>query len=131
MVFTGLDLSSPAIGIAQGKSVGAGVSERTRWVVGDVESLPFPDNSFDMVINVNMLHMVRNPIKMLNEMERVLKHGGLFMLTTIKRVWYLALFSRATRATYTCREAREIVMRSDVRPWRLTEGLIDIDIVSI
>ncbi len=45
-------------------------------VQGDVHSLPFEDNFFDIVICVDALHHFQDRKKSLNEMERVNKTGG-------------------------------------------------------
>jgi ubiquinone/menaquinone biosynthesis C-methylase UbiE len=42
------------------------------------EELPFPDNSFDIVVLSNVLDHVENPEKVLSEAARILKKGGIF-----------------------------------------------------
>lgn len=42
------------------------------------EALPFKDNIFDIVYSVATLEHVRNPLKVVQEMMRVLRPGGLF-----------------------------------------------------
>ncbi|MHA2010143.1 MAG: class I SAM-dependent methyltransferase [Promethearchaeota archaeon] len=43
---------------------------------GNVENLPFPDNSFDIVIGEAITALVPDPIKVLKEYKRVLKPNG-------------------------------------------------------
>ncbi len=45
-------------------------------IVGDVENLPFRDESFDAVISTYVFCSVENPEKGLSEIYRVLKNGG-------------------------------------------------------
>lgn len=45
-------------------------------VVGDLESIPFPDNTFDGIINVAVLEHVRRPWAVIKEFSRVIKSGG-------------------------------------------------------
>ena len=47
-----------------------------RW--GDAENLPFPDGSFDVVINIESSHCYANMSGFLEEVARVLKPGGVF-----------------------------------------------------
>jgi SAM-dependent methyltransferase len=47
-----------------------------RVVVGDGCNMSFPTNSFDTVINIQVLEHVFEPIKMFSEICRVLKPGG-------------------------------------------------------
>ena len=46
-------------------------------IVGEAESLPFPDATFDNVMSVGALNHVNDPGKMLGEMARVCKPEGL------------------------------------------------------
>lgn len=48
-----------------------------RVVVSKGESLPFDDNSFDIVYSANILEHTNNPIAVLRESLRVLKPGGI------------------------------------------------------
>lgn len=47
------------------------------FVVGDVNSLDFPDNSFDVVHAHQVLQHVGNPVQALHEMRRVTKPDGI------------------------------------------------------
>lgn len=49
---------------------------RYKTVIGDGCHLAFPDNSFDTVVNIQVLEHTFEPIKMVEEMGRVLKPGG-------------------------------------------------------
>jgi ubiquinone/menaquinone biosynthesis C-methylase UbiE len=53
---------------------------RIRFVVHDAEHLPWPDASFDTVVSVNTFHHLVHPMRVFNEMRRVLKPGGRFVL---------------------------------------------------
>jgi len=67
---TGVDLS-PGM-IAQGRKDHSQVN----FVVGDAESLPFPDGSFDAVTTFFGLRTMPDPHRVLDEMFRVTKPGG-------------------------------------------------------
>ena len=45
------------------------------------EVLPFPDDSFDLVISTSVFHYVGEPEKALQEMHRVLRPGGHVVIT--------------------------------------------------
>ena len=46
---------------------------------GDAQDLPFPDESFDAVINVEASHIYPNFERFLGEVARVLRPGGHFL----------------------------------------------------
>ena len=53
--------------------------ENLSFEVADATSLRFEDNSFDVVVIANALHIIPNPEKALEEIRRVLKDGGLLI----------------------------------------------------
>lgn len=59
-------------------------------VVGTAEELPFPDASFDCVLSSQVLEHVVDPRIVLQEMHRVLRPGGLALLSTHGVVRYHA-----------------------------------------
>jgi len=55
-------------------------------VVGSAESLPFPDESFDVVLSTQVLEHLPDPELALKEAVRVLRKGGRLILT-VPGVW--------------------------------------------
>lgn len=55
-------------------------------IVGNAESLPFPDESFDVVLSTQVLEHLPEPERALAEAVRVLKRGGRLILT-VPGVW--------------------------------------------
>lgn len=63
--------------------------------VADATNLPFEDKSFDVVLIANALHVMPNPEKALQEIDRVLKDGGLLVAPNfvnhrggfVSRIW--------------------------------------------
>lgn len=76
LYITGIDLSRKLIKMAQSNSAKAGLSDRLRFQFGNAGNLAFDDSSFDMVISTGMLHSLKDPVKVLQEIYRVLKSGG-------------------------------------------------------
>lgn len=77
---TGIDLSEVAIADAQRRAKDLGASH-IKFEVGSVTALPYADSSFDCVISSGVLMHTTEPVKMLSELARVLKPGGmLYML---------------------------------------------------
>ena len=53
--------------------------ENVHFEVADATSLRFEDDSFDVVVIANALHIIPNPEKALAEIRRVLKNGGVLV----------------------------------------------------
>jgi ubiquinone/menaquinone biosynthesis C-methylase UbiE len=77
---TGIDFSATAIEIANRRTSATPAS--VQFLVGDAQSLKFPDNSFDCVVSCECMEHVPRPRAMAAEIFRVLKPGGRFCLTT-------------------------------------------------
>ncbi len=51
-------------------------------VLGDMTRAPFPDASFDVVVSVEVLEHVEEDDRFVRQAHRVLKPGGVFLMTT-------------------------------------------------
>lgn len=78
----GIDGSETAIERAKNRLQGEGLSADLR--VGDITSLPYDDNFFDAVVDVEAVYSNprNNSKKIINEVRRVLKKEGLFYSRT-------------------------------------------------
>jgi SAM-dependent methyltransferase len=70
------DLSPGMVEVAMRNAAGLGFELEGR--VADAESIPYPDNSFDLVIGHAVLHHIPDVEQALREVLRVLKPGGRF-----------------------------------------------------
>ena len=71
----GIDLSEEMLSVAKGK-----LPDQVKLLLGDSESLPFPDNFFDVVYCNDSFHHYPAPQNVLSEVHRVLKPGGTFLM---------------------------------------------------
>ncbi len=81
-----IDLSSNMLRVAKNNAVEFGVKDRLFFIRADAKRLPFKDHSFEMVYSHNMMHHIPDPRAMIEEMVRVLKPGGTFVLRDLKRL---------------------------------------------
>jgi ubiquinone/menaquinone biosynthesis C-methylase UbiE len=72
---TGVDTSNEQIKAAQNVNRG----QKLNFVLGDGQSLPFPDKSFDYVVIMDFLEHIHHPAEAIREAWRVLKpHGYIY-----------------------------------------------------
>ncbi len=75
----GIDSDASRIEIAEQSASERGTAN-VRFQTADVQALPFADASFDAVFAHAVLQHVREPLRALSEMHRVLKPGGVIGL---------------------------------------------------
>jgi ubiquinone/menaquinone biosynthesis C-methylase UbiE len=121
--FVGIDLSDPLLELAREAAEAGGVGKRVRFESADVQRMPYDDDTFDVVLNANMVHLVEDPIQMLNEIERVLVPGGTLFIADLRRSW-LGWIEREIRSALTVSEARELIGRSELRPGVFSQNLL-------
>jgi ubiquinone/menaquinone biosynthesis C-methylase UbiE len=73
--YTGLDFNSDGVAFCQKRHKLPGLE----FVQGDAQNLPFPDESFDAVINVEASHIYPDFERFVSEVTRVLRPGGHFL----------------------------------------------------
>ena len=110
----GIDLSRPLLRLADLSAQTAGLDGRVRFEEADVQQIPYEDDTFDVVINTNMVHLVKDPVKMLDEIKRVLVPDGSLFIADIRRSW-VGLVEQAFRSALTIEEAQELFSRSRLR----------------
>ena len=89
--YTGLDLNPASIEKCRERHKLPGLD----FVQGDAENLPFPDQSFDAVINVEASHQYPHFPRFLEEVARVLRPGGYFLYTDSRRAPVIAKWDAA------------------------------------
>lgn len=80
---TGIDPAAAAIDVARAHARESGL--RIGYDVGVGEAMSYDDASFDAVVCVDVLEHVADLHKVLSEVARVLRPGGMFLFDTINR----------------------------------------------
>jgi len=119
---TGIDLSEPLLEMALGLAKQAGITHQITLKTGDVQEMEFSDDSFDVVINTFMLHIVENPVRMLNEIERVVKPGGKILMSDLRRS-VLGVIAKKLSTAFSLEEAQQIIEQSNLRSGEYGKGL--------
>ncbi len=137
----GVDLSRKLLDMARSNAARAGLSDRLTFQLGNAGRIEFDDSAFDMVISTGMLHAIKDPVKVIQEMYRVLKAGGEAWIFDPARVsaavdrkkwkaslnlrekFFLRLFQLSGLhkpiKTYTREEAIALIEKTDFKDYRI------------
>jgi len=142
---TGIDLSEKMLVDARQSAQLVGMEDRVDFRLGNVEEIPFPDQSLDLVISTASLHHWTDPVKVLNEVDRVLKPGGAYYIFDLRRdmalpfymlIWFATQFivpaalhrvnepMSSRNASYTVQELADLIRQSRLRGGQVTTGPI-------
>jgi len=75
---TGVDITSEAIQYAQKRYQ----AKKLTFIKADAENLPFPDQSFDIVVSFETIEHLHRQKKFLQEVKRILNISGVFIIST-------------------------------------------------
>lgn len=81
--YTGFDQSDVALDLAQTRFAQEGITGR--FARGSIDSLPFPDASFDLVFSHGVIHHMANTQGAIEEFQRVLRPGGAALVMVYHR----------------------------------------------
>ncbi|MDF2886285.1 MAG: putative methyltransferase [Lacrimispora sp.] len=123
---TGCEISPSMIRIAEKNAREYGIA--ANYVQGNGMSMPFSDAVFDCVISNGSMHEWESPIEVFNEIYRVLRQGGRYCVTDLRRdigilkrnMVYFSTKPKEIRpgfltslgASYTLEEMQELLSRS-------------------
>lgn len=140
---TGMDLSEEMLAKAETTARRAGLEGRVSFAKGDVQRIPFADGSVDLVVSTLSLHHWSDPVAALDEVARVLRPGGSFLIADLRRdlappfyllIWFVTrvIVPRALKrvneplgsrdSSYTPEEAAVLAERSRLAGWHVTRG---------
>ena len=85
------DISAAMNAIGREKAEHAGI-DNVSFTQSGVEDFDAPDGAFDMVLALNLLHLLPDRMAALEKIHRLLKPGGIFISSTVclaDRMWFL------------------------------------------
>lgn len=142
-----LDISANMLHLAGENARQAGVENKIKFVRSNASRLPFPDQSFDLIISYASLHHWFQPVVVFNEVQRVSKPGGTVIIRDNQRVygnpfwgifiWIISRFMnkrhrnnwpKAILSSYTIPEIKALVKKSLLRDCHITADFIKFDL---
>lgn len=142
-----LDISPDMLKKARENAGQSGVGDKIEFINASAAALPFEDDSFDLVISYASLHHWFEPVTVFNEIARVTKETGQFIVRDNKRVyqnsfwraaiWLVSRFMnrrhrenwpKALLASYTIPELFDILSRSELKSYKVKSDFVFIDL---
>ncbi|MGD2078141.1 MAG: methyltransferase domain-containing protein [Chloroflexota bacterium] len=140
---TGVDLADGMLAQATANARQAGLAGQVDFRKGDARRLPFEDGSLDLVLSTLSLHHWRQPLAVMDEIARVLRPGGAYLIFDLRRdivppaytfLWFATRVVvpgslrqineplASCHAAYNLAEAAELARNSSLTGWRVSPG---------
>jgi ubiquinone/menaquinone biosynthesis C-methylase UbiE len=106
--FVGLDINKTAINFDRRFYK---TQKNLQFIVGDAHAMPFPEETFDVAVNVESSHHYNDLGRFLGEVHRVLKPGGSFLMACFPRKNEPSFLRRLLdKSRFTC------ILEEDITP---------------
>jgi ubiquinone/menaquinone biosynthesis C-methylase UbiE len=138
----GLEISEDMIAIARKNAAEYSLSDRVEYFKGDAQKMPFEDKYFDAVFTNGSLHEWAHPENILNEIARVLKPGGRYFISDMRRdmnilaKWFLLLMCQpksirpglitSINAAYILPEIEIMLPKTRLQGWQVKKNFLGI-----
>ncbi len=146
-VVVGIDLSQAMLALAAENAQRRGMARELEWQHGDAKAMPFDDHEFDLVVSSDSMHHWEDPLPVLNEMARVLKPGGKYLIHDLRRPqrraqrlvsWLMSVtippdlrvhYKNSIQSAYTPDEVRSLLECSRLQDWRIRVTFLTLTVV--
>lgn len=118
--YTGIDISETMH--YEAKRLNEEFKNQAEFVLYEGKKLPFEDKTFDKIFTVNTVYFWEEPVVFLNEIHRVLKDNGTFVLTFGQRNFMEKLpFTQFDFILYNTDEMEQTVSKSNFKRMKISE----------
>lgn len=140
-----LEISPEMIMIADKNAKEYGLKARVEYVEGNALEMPFDDNMFNGVFTNGSLHEWAQPEKVFNEVNRVLKPGGKYCISDLRRdmnplvKWFMKTMTKpkeirpglisSINASYTSVEIESILGKSKLKGYQISKVIMGLVII--
>jgi len=142
-----VEISPEMTKIAEKNAREYGLEGRVKYVKGDAHQIPFDDNTFDGVFTNGSLHEWSQPIRVFDEVYRVLKSGAKYFVSDMRRDmnpsvrWFMKLtvkpkeirpgFMSSINASYTTDEIRSVLDQSNLKESVVAKTFMGFEITGV
>jgi ubiquinone/menaquinone biosynthesis C-methylase UbiE len=135
-----LEINLDMIKIAEKNAIDYNFQKRIKNIHGNALEMPFEDNMFDGVFTNGSLHEWADPIKVFNEIYRVLKIDGKYCISDLRRdinpliKWFMSSTTKpiemkegllaSINASYTVKELYRILQNTNLRNYKIKKNFI-------
>ena len=139
-ILKGLDISEDMIAIAERNAAEYDLEDRVTYVQGDACVMPFEDDYFDGVFTNGSLHEWAHPEAIINEIARVLKPGGNYCISDLRRdmssfiKWFMWFVTRpkeirpglltSIKASYIVPEIESMLSKTQLKSWHVKGNIM-------
>ena len=118
--YTGIDISEKMH--SEAKKLNQDFKDQADFVLYEGEKIPFDDEVFDKIFTVNTVYFRKKPVEYLNEIYRVLKDSGTFVLTFGQRDFMETLpFTEYNFKLYSNDGMEELISKSHFKRMKISE----------
>jgi 2-polyprenyl-3-methyl-5-hydroxy-6-metoxy-1,4-benzoquinol methylase len=96
----------------------------TKRVVGDICRTEFEDGTFEFIVSSEVIEHVPEPRKAIAELSRILKPGGILVLSTPNKLWHFAITLANKLGARPYEGYENWVGYRELRRWVEEEGLV-------
>lgn len=142
---TALEISDAMIRIAKTNAADYGFGDKVCYVKGNALEMPFEGQSFDAVFSNGSLHEWEKPVKVFNEIFRVLKPGGICCVSDMRRdvsplivkMIYATTkpkeirqgFLTSLHAAYTVNEMTELLRNTEFKDFKVEKEFFGLKVI--